>query len=158
MKQEGKQRIQLLQINWHSRHHTMPPEWWYLANATIWTDHLQPDRDSSDLDPMAAARDLSVATSSTSPACILFRMVSTTLSIAFGSSKVESMIAWKRQKQLEAWAATQENPHCHDTTTQHAFILLLSNADASTVAPSAPIPFPDACVATHITKHDRSRA
>jgi hypothetical protein len=33
-------------------------------------------------------------------------------------------------------------------------VLFLSNADASAVAPSSPMPFPDACVATHVTKHN----
>jgi hypothetical protein len=39
-------------------------------------------------------------------------------------------------------------------TSRCCSVLFLSNADASAVAPSSPMPFTDACVATHVTKHN----
>ncbi len=58
---------------------------------------------------------------------------------------------------------TLHTPHTTYTPASHRHspwtdrccsVLFLSNADASAVAPSAPMPLPDACVATHITTHN----
>ncbi len=60
---------------------------------------------------------------------------------------------------------TPHTPHTTHTPASHRHspltyrccsVLFLSNADASAVAPSTPMLFPDACVATHITTHNHT--